>query len=48
MYNAAHELAVTDLAPDAIVRKDLELLKDIFERFITRKVDGWNVRGKVC
>lgn len=48
MYNPAHELAVLELAPDAIIRKDLELLKDIFERFNGRKVDNWNFRGKVC
>jgi nuclear pore complex protein Nup98-Nup96 len=47
LYNPAHELAVLDLAPDAVIRKDLALLKDIFERFNTRKVDNWNIRGKV-
>jgi len=46
LYNPAHELAVLELAPDAIIRKDLDLLKDIFERFKARKVDNWNFRGK--
>lgn len=48
LYNSAHELAVLELAPDAVIRKDLELLKDIFEVFNARKVDNWNFRGKVC
>lgn len=47
LYNAAHDIAVLELAPDAIIRKDLDLLKDIFERFTTRRVDDWNLRGKV-
>lgn len=47
LYNPAHELAVLELAPDAIIRKDLDLLKDIFERFNSKKVDNWNTRGKV-
>lgn len=47
LYNPAHELAVLELAPDAIIRKDLDLLKDIFERFNSKKVDNWNRRGKV-
>jgi len=46
LYNPAHELAVLELAPEAIIRKDLDLLKDIFERFNSRKVDNWNIRGK--
>lgn len=47
LYNPAHDLAVLELAPDAIVRGDLVLLKDLFERFNARKVDNWNLRGKV-
>jgi len=46
LYNPAHELAVLELAPDAIIRKDLDLLKDIFDRFNSRKADNWNIRGK--
>ena len=48
LYNPAHDIAVLALAPDVIIRKDLELLKDIFERFKTEQVDNWNLRGKVC
>jgi nuclear pore complex protein Nup98-Nup96 len=47
LYNAAHELAVMELAPDAIIRKDLDLLRDIFERLNSKKVDNWSMRGKV-
>ncbi|KAF8652360.1 hypothetical protein AX16_004390 [Volvariella volvacea WC 439] len=46
-YNAAHELAVLELAPDAVVRKDFELLRTLFEKFEGREVDGWYVKGKV-
>ncbi|THH00872.1 hypothetical protein EW026_g1746 [Hermanssonia centrifuga] len=46
MYNSAHELAVLELAPDAIIKDDLELLKDLFERIDGHAVDGWHVRGK--
>jgi hypothetical protein len=47
LYNPAHELAVLELAPDAVIRNDLDLLKNIFERFNPKKVDNWNIRGKV-
>ncbi|KAL4262874.1 Nuclear pore complex protein NUP96 C-terminal domain-containing protein [Pleurotus pulmonarius] len=41
-FNAAHDIAVVDLAPDAIIRKDLELLRDLFVRFEGKPVDGWH------
>lgn len=47
MYNAAHDLAVRELAPDAVIRDDLELLKSLFEQFRDHPVDDWHVRGKV-
>lgn len=47
MYNAAHDLAVLELAPDAVIRADLELLKSLFEQFLDHPVDDWHVRGKV-
>jgi len=46
-YTAAHELAVLELAPDAIIRKDLELLKELLQRISGHPVEGWHVRGKV-
>lgn len=48
MYTAAHELAVVELAPDAIMRKDIELLRELFHRIAGHPVDGWHSRGKVC
>ena len=47
MYTAAHDLAVMELAPDAIIRKDLELLQELFDRISGHPVDGWHSRGKV-
>ncbi|KAI0052123.1 hypothetical protein FA95DRAFT_1553794 [Auriscalpium vulgare] len=47
LYNPAHELAVLELSPEAVIRDDLELVKSLFERFADHPVDGWNVRGKV-
>ena len=50
-YNAAHDIAVVDLAPDAVIRKDLELLCRIFQVFDSDgkrdKITGWFVKGKV-
>ena len=46
LWNAAHDLAVLDLAPDAILRNDLDLLKRIFEKF-DKQPEGWHNRGKV-
>ncbi|EKM57526.1 uncharacterized protein PHACADRAFT_206423 [Phanerochaete carnosa HHB-10118-sp] len=47
LYNPAHDLAVLELAPDAVIHRDLDLLKAIFDRFAAHPVDDWNVRGKV-
>ena len=51
MYNFAHNLAILELAPDAIIRKDLELLRSLFIRFDSEgkrdKIELWFVRGKV-
>ncbi|KAF9010120.1 nuclear protein 96-domain-containing protein [Cyathus striatus] len=50
-YNSAHDIAVLDLAPDAIIRRDLKVLKSLFETFDSPgkidKIDGWFVRGKI-
>ncbi|KDQ58796.1 hypothetical protein JAAARDRAFT_34652 [Jaapia argillacea MUCL 33604] len=46
LYNPAHELAVLELAPDAVIRHDLLLLRGIFEKIEGHPVDGWHVRGK--
>jgi nuclear pore complex protein Nup98-Nup96 len=47
LHNAAHDLAVFELAPEAVIRNDLELLKVLFERFVGHVVEEWHVRGKV-
>lgn len=48
LWNAAHDLAVLELAPDAVVRDDHELLRTIFSRISGHSIDGWHLRGKVC
>jgi nuclear pore complex protein Nup98-Nup96 len=47
LFNPAHELAVLELAPDAVIRQDFELLKSLFAGIAGHSVDGWHVRGKV-
>ncbi|KAI0332827.1 hypothetical protein GY45DRAFT_1245970 [Cubamyces sp. BRFM 1775] len=47
LYDAAHDIAVLELAPDAVVRQDLLLLRELFDVFDGRPVNGWNDRGKV-
>jgi len=46
LWNAAHDLAVLELAPDAVVRQDHELLRTIFTRLSGHPIDGWHLRGK--
>jgi len=50
-YNAAHNIAVLELAPDAVIRKDLELLCNLFNPLAAtgrrEKIDGWFVRGQI-
>lgn len=47
-YNAAHDIAVLDLAPEAVIRNDLHLLRSLFERFGAHwdDVEGWHMRGQ--
>ncbi|KAG6888282.1 hypothetical protein C0995_009396 [Termitomyces sp. Mi166 len=47
LYDTAHDLAVVELAPDAILRRDLELLQNLFTVFVKHPVNGWHVRGKI-
>lgn len=50
-YNTAHILALLELAPDAVIRKDWELLGRLFSPFNGAgrrdKIDGWFVKGQV-
>lgn len=48
LFTPAHDLAVLELAPDAIIHRDLELLEEIFQRFVGHPVEDWHARGKVC
>jgi nuclear pore complex protein Nup98-Nup96 len=47
LYQQAHDLAVVELAPEAVIRQDLDLLVSLFERIASQTVDGWHTRGKV-
>ncbi|KAG5716102.1 Nuclear pore complex protein Nup98-Nup96 [Termitomyces sp. T112] len=47
LYDTAHDLAIVELAPDAILRQDFELLKNLFTIFVNHPVIGWHVRGKI-
>ncbi|OCH85762.1 hypothetical protein OBBRIDRAFT_739307 [Obba rivulosa] len=47
LYVAAHDLAVQELAPDAVIRQDLTLLKELFSRFHSHRVDTWDKGGEV-
>lgn len=46
-WNAAHDLAVLELAPEAVLRQDLDLLKSLFEKLEKHPVDDWHERGQV-
>ncbi|KAG6889187.1 hypothetical protein C0992_006104 [Termitomyces sp. T32_za158] len=47
LYDAAHDLALVELAPDAILRQDFGLLQNLFAVFSNHPVVGWHVRGKI-
>ncbi|KAG6844478.1 hypothetical protein H0H87_006614 [Tephrocybe sp. NHM501043] len=47
LYDFAHDLAVMELAPDAVLRKDFELLHSLFATFLSHPVNDWHIRGKV-
>jgi hypothetical protein len=48
LYTVAHDLAVLELAPEAVIRQDFVLLNKIFAKISKRSVEGWHNRGKVC
>ena len=48
LWGSAHDLAVLELAPDAVIRQDHELLRTFFNRLSGHPIDGWHLRGKVC
>ncbi len=47
LYSPAHEIAVFKLAPDAVIRQDLDLLRSLFTKISGHPVDDWQDRGKV-
>lgn len=44
---SAHDIAVNDLALDAVIREDMSLLRALFQPFNPQLVDDWSFRGKV-
>lgn len=46
LYQSAHDLAVVELAPEAVIRQDFELLTSLFERMASQSIDGWHLKGK--
>lgn len=48
MHPEAHEIAVLELAPDIVIRRDLDLLELTFNSIHNHsKIEDWNVRGQV-
>jgi nuclear pore complex protein Nup98-Nup96 len=43
----AHDIAVRDLAPDAILQEDVSYLKSMFADLQPREVQDWQLWGKV-
>lgn len=46
-HRAAHELAITYLAPEAILRDDLDLLSNLFTVLDENLVEDFGVGGQV-
>ena len=46
LYQSAHDLAVVELAPEAVIRQDFDLLTSLFERMANQSIDGWYLKGK--
>ncbi|KAF9055178.1 hypothetical protein BDZ89DRAFT_1055784 [Hymenopellis radicata] len=48
MWAPAHDIAVRELAPEAVIRRDINTLKELFARFPAHeRVEGWSIRGKL-
>jgi nuclear pore complex protein Nup98-Nup96 len=47
LYTQAHAITVRELAPECVLRGDLDLLRALFERIPSSSVDGWHSGGKV-
>ncbi|KAG9313450.1 nuclear protein 96-domain-containing protein, partial [Chiua virens] len=46
LYQSAHDLAIAELAPEAVIRQDLDLLVSLFEAMDGQPIDGWYIKGK--
>lgn len=46
-HQAAYELAINYLAPEAILREDLDLLEDLFARLDESLIPDFSVGGQV-
>ncbi|TFL04498.1 nuclear protein 96-domain-containing protein [Pterulicium gracile] len=46
-YTDAFNIAVSHLAPDAVLSRDFNMLQSLFTRFEGKPVEGWFTRGKV-
>lgn len=46
-YNAAQRILISKLAPEAILREDMELLRTLCEALEGKGADGWEYGGKV-
>ncbi|KIY71544.1 hypothetical protein CYLTODRAFT_118007 [Cylindrobasidium torrendii FP15055 ss-10] len=49
MWKEAHDIACRELAGEAIIRRDVECLRELFNRFPSNheKVEGWTFRGQI-
>lgn len=46
-HSVAHEIVVRELAPEAILRQDVELLRRLLQDFDVRAVENWESGGQV-
>lgn len=44
----AHDIAMYELGPEAVIRGDMALIRALFHPFDPQAVDDWSFRGKVC
>jgi hypothetical protein len=47
LFDRAHGVVLTDLAPEAIIRRDNDLLRRLVEPLADKEVETWNHGGKV-
>lgn len=46
-FTLAHGIVVIELAPEAVLRNDMNLLRKLFEPFRGQAVSGWEAGGEV-